>query len=86
MGTNLFTIVVVLQSNSKDKPPRMNMVLCFRSKSFKKYKHKIHDTQGYGSATWDAWISSFKINFQVLHLDSEMVCNTDDDCKLLYCL
>ena len=29
MDRNLFTIVVVLLSNGKDKPPRRNMVLCF---------------------------------------------------------
>ena len=36
MDTNLFTIVVVVLSNGKDKRPRRNMVLCFRSKFSKK--------------------------------------------------
>ena len=41
MDPNLFTIVVVWLSNGKDKPPRRNMVLCFRSKFSKKLNIKL---------------------------------------------
>ena len=41
MDTNLFTIVVVLLSNGKDKPLWRNMVLCFRSKFSKKLNIKL---------------------------------------------
>ena len=41
MDTNFFTIVVVLLSNGKDKHPRRNMVLCFRSKFSKKLNIKL---------------------------------------------
>ena len=41
VDTNLFTIVVILLSNGKDKPPRRNMVLCFRSKFTKKLNIKL---------------------------------------------
>ena len=32
--TNLFTIVIILLSNGKDKPPRGDMALCLCYKSF----------------------------------------------------
>ena len=41
VDTNLFMIVVVILSNGNDKPPRRNMVLCFRSKFTKKLNMEL---------------------------------------------